>query len=47
LGVRIGLRLHGALHRATGYALTAQQNRPGIEVAITRNDEIGVGACRF
>ncbi|WP_214367879.1 MarP family serine protease [Pseudonocardia sp. H11422] len=30
-----------------GYALTAEQVRPGIEDAITRNQEVGVGACRF
>ncbi|MDQ4010159.1 MAG: trypsin-like peptidase domain-containing protein [Actinomycetota bacterium] len=33
--------------RATGYALTAEQVRPGIESAIARNQEAGVGACRF
>lgn len=33
--------------RATGYALTAEQVRPGIESAISRNQEVSVGACRF
>jgi S1-C subfamily serine protease len=33
--------------RASGYALTAEQVRPGIEAAIARNQEVGVGACRF
>lgn len=33
--------------RARGYALTAEQVRPGIEGAIARNQEVGVGACRF
>ncbi|MDQ3764570.1 MAG: MarP family serine protease [Actinomycetota bacterium] len=32
---------------AIGYALTAEQVRPGIEAAIARNQEVGVGACRF
>jgi S1-C subfamily serine protease len=31
----------------TGYALTAEQVRPGIEDAIARNQEVSVGACRF
>ena len=34
-------------NRASGYALTAEQVRPGIEAAIARNQEVGVGACRF
>ena len=32
---------------ATGYALTADQVRPSVESAITRNQEVGVGSCRF
>ncbi|MHA6793498.1 MarP family serine protease [Pseudonocardia bannensis] len=31
----------------TGYALTAEQVRPGVEGAIARTQEVGVGACRF
>ncbi|MGH3975529.1 MAG: trypsin-like peptidase domain-containing protein, partial [Pseudonocardiaceae bacterium] len=34
-------------NRASGYALTAEQVRPGIEAAIARNQEAGIGACRF
>ncbi len=33
--------------RARGYALTAEQVRPGIEAAIAGNQEVAVGACRF
>ncbi|MGH4010239.1 MAG: trypsin-like serine protease [Pseudonocardiaceae bacterium] len=33
--------------RASGYALTAEQVRPGIEGAIAWNQEVGVGACRL
>lgn len=33
--------------RAIGHALTAEQVRPGIEAASARNQEFGVGACRF
>lgn len=31
----------------TGYALAAEQVRPGIEEAIARGQEVGVGSCRF
>jgi S1-C subfamily serine protease len=31
----------------TGYALTAGEARPVVEDAIDRNQEVGVGACRF
>jgi S1-C subfamily serine protease len=31
----------------TGYALTAKEARPVVEDAIDRNQEVGVGACRF
>jgi S1-C subfamily serine protease len=31
----------------TGYALAANQVRPGVEDAIARDQEVGVGACRF
>ena len=31
----------------TGYALTAGEVRPVVEDAIDRNQEVGVGACRF
>jgi S1-C subfamily serine protease len=30
-----------------GYALTAEEARPVVDDAITRNQEAGVGACRF
>jgi S1-C subfamily serine protease len=33
--------------RAIGYALTAEQVRPGITAAIARNINVDVGACRF
>jgi S1-C subfamily serine protease len=33
--------------RAIGYALTAEQVRPGIAAAIARNINVDVGACRF
>jgi S1-C subfamily serine protease len=31
----------------TGYALTVDEVRPVVEEALTRNQEVGVGACRF
>ncbi|WP_433560175.1 trypsin-like serine protease [Pseudonocardia xinjiangensis] len=31
----------------TGYALTAREARPAVEDAIARNQDAGVGACRF
>jgi S1-C subfamily serine protease len=34
-------------NRAIGYALTAEQVRPGITAAIARNQNVSVGACRF
>jgi S1-C subfamily serine protease len=33
--------------RAIGYALTAEQVRPGIAAAIARNHNVSVGVCRF
>ena len=33
--------------RTIGYALTAEQIRPGIAAAIARNQHVDVGACRF
>jgi S1-C subfamily serine protease len=34
-------------NRANGYALTAEQVHPAVQAAIGRNQEVGVGACRF
>jgi S1-C subfamily serine protease len=31
----------------SGYALTAEQVRPGVQSAIARHQPVGVGACRF
>jgi S1-C subfamily serine protease len=31
----------------TAYALTVDEVRPAVEEAIRRNQEVGVGACRF
>jgi S1-C subfamily serine protease len=33
--------------RDSGYALTVEQVRPRVEAAIARNQEVGLGACRF
>jgi S1-C subfamily serine protease len=34
-------------NRANGYALAAEQVHPAVQAAIGRNQEVGVGACRF
>ncbi len=34
-------------NRTIGYALTAEQVRPGVAAAIARNQRVAVGACRF
>jgi S1-C subfamily serine protease len=46
-GLVAGVVFGGDPAGGTGYALTAEQVRPVVEDAIARNQEVGVGACRF
>jgi S1-C subfamily serine protease len=42
-----GMVFAGAPEGGTGYALAADEVRPVVEDAVARNQEVGVGACRF